>query len=197
MMVTASSSRERPRIAPYWFAIALVGLFAIALFLYHLISGTTPSRVALHIEVLDFEIYWYGIWIIGGVALGCWVVAAIAAERALAVLDQTVPQEIQQQPLSYLDLPDGLEQELDKRGVKNTGEFLYLWGLDPRNLGIKKKEVAGIQEVLETVPVFDGVLGATGQPAVTHRWVPCRQIPETDAWFETAWAEYREGEIYD
>lgn len=129
-----------------------MGLFAISLFLYHLLSGTTPSRVAIHIEALDFDIFWYGIWIIGGVALGCWVVASLASERAQTVFNQTVSQDIRQQPLSYLGLPDGLEQQLDKKGIKNSGEFLYLWGLDPRNLGIKKKEVSGIQETLETVP---------------------------------------------
>lgn len=31
---------------------------------------------------------------------------------------------------------------------------------------------------------------------VTCRWVPCRPIPETDLWFETAWAAFREGRIY-
>jgi succinate dehydrogenase/fumarate reductase flavoprotein subunit len=49
------------------------------------------------------------------------------------------------------------------------------------------------EKVLETVAVTDGA----GQPTVRHQWVPRRPIPETDAWFETAWARYREGEIYD
>jgi len=29
-----------------------------------------------------------------------------------------------------------------------------------------------------------------------HRWIDRRPLPETDAWFETAWAEFRSGEIY-
>ena len=29
-----------------------------------------------------------------------------------------------------------------------------------------------------------------------HCWVPCRNIPETDGWFETVWAEYRSGNVY-
>jgi succinate dehydrogenase/fumarate reductase flavoprotein subunit len=49
------------------------------------------------------------------------------------------------------------------------------------------------EKVLETVVVMDGA----GQPTLRHQWVPRRPIPETDAWFETAWAKYREGEIYD
>jgi len=29
-----------------------------------------------------------------------------------------------------------------------------------------------------------------------HRWVPCRPIPESDSWFETTWARFRDGGIY-
>jgi hypothetical protein len=49
------------------------------------------------------------------------------------------------------------------------------------------------EKVLETEVTMDGA----GQPTVKHRWAPRRPIPESDAWFETAWANYREGEIYD
>lgn len=31
---------------------------------------------------------------------------------------------------------------------------------------------------------------------IRHAWVPVRPIPESDEWFETAWAAYREGRIY-
>ena len=31
---------------------------------------------------------------------------------------------------------------------------------------------------------------------IRSRWIPRRPIPETDLWFETAWAAYREGKIY-
>lgn len=30
----------------------------------------------------------------------------------------------------------------------------------------------------------------------SHKWVPVRPIPDTDLWFETAWAAFRKGEIY-
>ncbi len=43
-------------------------------------------------------------------------------------------------------------------------------------------------KVQETV-VVDG--------KVRNRWVKCRPIPESDLWFETAWASYRAGKIYD
>jgi len=43
--------------------------------------------------------------------------------------------------------------------------------------------------VLETTVAEDG--------AIRHAWVPRRPIPEGDHWFETAWAAFREGRIYD
>jgi hypothetical protein len=42
--------------------------------------------------------------------------------------------------------------------------------------------------VLETVATPDG--------KTVHEWVERRPIPEADAWFETAWASFRSGEIY-
>ncbi len=32
---------------------------------------------------------------------------------------------------------------------------------------------------------------------VQNRWVDRRPIPESKLWFETAWAEFRDGRIYD
>jgi succinate dehydrogenase/fumarate reductase flavoprotein subunit len=32
--------------------------------------------------------------------------------------------------------------------------------------------------------------------SVTHCWEPCRPIPESDLWFETVWAAYRQEKIY-
>jgi len=31
---------------------------------------------------------------------------------------------------------------------------------------------------------------------ITNTWEPVRPIPEIDAWFETTWAAFRNGEIY-
>jgi hypothetical protein len=36
---------------------------------------------------------------------------------------------------------------------------------------------------------------APGQ--IAHRWVPRRPMPEPDLWFETVWARFRGGEIYE
>ena len=37
----------------------------------------------------------------------------------------------------------------------------------------------------------------TPEGGVYNAWEPCRPIPESDTWFETAWAAYREGRIFD
>ena len=44
------------------------------------------------------------------------------------------------------------------------------------------------QKVLETTLAPDG--------RVVNKWVACRPLPESDEWFETAWAAYRAGGIY-
>ena len=155
--MTAASDSKWPRVQPYWLAIALILLFALALFFYHLLSGTTPDRVAIHIEALDFDIYWYGIWIITGIALGCWVVAALASERAQAVFVQSVPEDVRRQPLAFLGLPQDIEEKVTKKGVTDTGEFLYLWGFDPRNLGLKKEENSAVHDLLLAQPWVESV----------------------------------------
>lgn len=54
------------------------------------------------------------------------------------------------------------------------------WGVLPENESFKVK-------VQETI-VVDG--------KIKNRWVKCRPIPESNLWFETAWADYRNGKIY-
>jgi len=56
------------------------------------------------------------------------------------------------------------------------------WNFEPENMAFREK-------VQETQVERDG--------AISNTWVPCRPIPETDLWFETAWAAFREGRIYD
>ena len=55
------------------------------------------------------------------------------------------------------------------------------WHFAPENPAFREK-------VLETLAAPDGT--------VACEWVPRRALPQTDAWFETAWAAYREGRIY-
>jgi hypothetical protein len=43
--------------------------------------------------------------------------------------------------------------------------------------------------VLETV--------AVPEEKVQHEWVPRRPVPREKTWFETGWAYFRDGKIYD
>jgi succinate dehydrogenase/fumarate reductase flavoprotein subunit len=48
-------------------------------------------------------------------------------------------------------------------------------------------------------PSFRGRVMETRFPSVggaRHRWVPCRPVPDSDFWFETAWGAFQRGEIY-
>jgi len=51
------------------------------------------------------------------------------------------------------------------------------------------------EKVLETT-VYGPDEGAPG-PRVENEWVERRSIPDVDAWFETAWARFRTGQVYD
>ena len=54
------------------------------------------------------------------------------------------------------------------------------WSFLPENEAFRAK-------VQETV-VSDG--------KIKNRWIACRPIPDSNLWFETAWADYRAGAIY-
>ena len=56
-----------------------------------------------------------------------------------------------------------------------------MWKFTPENAAFR-------EQVLETSVAADG--------QVACEWVARRPIPESDVWFETAWAAYRNGEIY-
>jgi len=75
---------------------------------------------------------------------------------------------------------------LDPGGTRIHETLGDEWRLVPEDPAFRER-------VLETV-----LAGADlGAPRLEHTWVPRRPLPETDAWFETAWARYREGEIYE
>ena len=70
---------------------------------------------------------------------------------------------------------------LDAQGLPIHDRLEHIWRMLPENESFR-------QQVLETYPAADGA---------DHRWVPRREIPQTDLWFETAWADFRAGRIYD
>lgn len=136
---------ERTRLPLYLIIIAAVLIGLAALYLYHLATGLTPSRTAVSFDILGFnlDIYWYGIVIVTGIGLGCWVAADLAGQRARALFEATVPVDVRQRPLSSLEeFPQETAVALARKEIKTLGDLLYVWGLDPRNLGLKKEETA-------------------------------------------------------
>jgi succinate dehydrogenase/fumarate reductase flavoprotein subunit len=76
----------------------------------------------------------------------------------------------------------GSAMVLDAGGVPAHGTLGPEWRFLPAAPAYRER-------VLETV--------ATPEGAVESRWVPRRPLPATEGWFETAWAAYRAGEIYE
>lgn len=68
-----------------------------------------------------------------------------------------------------------------KQGIPIHPKLGPEWRMIPEDPSFRGK-------VLESDP------GYHGKP--DHRWVPARPLPEANAWFETAWARFRAGEIY-
>jgi succinate dehydrogenase/fumarate reductase flavoprotein subunit len=80
-------------------------------------------------------------------------------------------------------------------GVGSRGSAVVL---DRAGTGIHPALGADWSMAPENPAFRESVLETTLDPAgeFVHRWVPCRPIPACDAWFETAWAAFREGRIY-
>ena len=81
-------------------------------------------------------------------------------------------------------------------GAGSRGSALVLDGI-----GLPLHDTLGPEwSYLPTNPEFLGSVletQASADGTIAHAWVPCRPLPQADAWFETAWAAYRNGEIYD
>ncbi|MGH2537247.1 MAG: prolipoprotein diacylglyceryl transferase [Candidatus Promineifilaceae bacterium] len=139
------------RIRPYWIVIALLVAAGAALYGYHLATGRTPDRVALRLDFIDFDVFWYGIIIVGGVVLGAWVVAHLAAERAAQLFAETVPIEVRERPVARLPLPAKVRAELEKR-AGGLGELLFEFGLAPERLGLNRAEAREVGRALRQAP---------------------------------------------
>ncbi len=141
----------------YWYLIG--GLLAVTavLFINHLITGSTPDRTIFTIPFLNLDVYWYGICIVGGIALGAYVVSKLAEERAIVLFEQAVPTEIRKRPLSRLNLPKELSQKLNKHKIKTTGELLLQWGYAPANLRLKDEEMETVSTALTKIKKFNPI----------------------------------------
>ncbi|MBN1676583.1 MAG: FAD-binding protein [Kiritimatiellae bacterium] len=76
----------------------------------------------------------------------------------------------------------GSAMVLDETGTPAHESLGQEWNFAPENPEFRDK-------VLVTAAEPDG--------RVRNEWVPRRPLPKTDAWFETAWAAFREGKIYE
>ncbi len=170
---------KKLKIEPYWFWIGSLFLVMAVLYITHLITGQTPSRVAIHIPGLNFDVFWYGIWIVGGIALGAYVISRLARERAVALFDAHVPATLRQKPVSDLALPDEIQQILTKQKISTLGDLLLHWGFEPRNLGLNQEGLEVVREKL------------VAEPAVAADWLndaPWRVWNPEHTWNGIGWA---------
>ena len=80
-------------------------------------------------------------------------------------------------------------------GVGSRGSALVL---DPAGVSAHRKLGEAWHFAEEHEGFRDKVLSTTiSGERITNRWIKRRPIPKSDLWFETAWAAYREGRIYD
>ncbi|MDT8304496.1 MAG: prolipoprotein diacylglyceryl transferase, partial [Anaerolineae bacterium] len=102
-------------------------------------TGYTPDPVAFALDFfgLDLDVYWYGVIITAGIALGAYVVASLAQERAVRTWLAEVPVAVRRQPLSRLSLSEDVEATLTGHGMTTVGELLLWWGAEPERLGLK------------------------------------------------------------
>lgn len=143
------------QLPPYWYLLSLFLLVSGAFFIVNLQTGTTPGRVAIHFEALNFDIYWYGILITGGIALGSYMVAYLVEERAKEDFESQVPPKIRQMALTKLTLSDEIMAVLSRNRIKTVGDLLFNWGLEPALTGLNPAGQQLVRPQLEKIPAFN------------------------------------------
>ncbi|MFW5940259.1 MAG: prolipoprotein diacylglyceryl transferase [Chloroflexota bacterium] len=155
MEQTARNKSRLTEVQPYWYAIGLFLLLAVGLYLYHIFTGFTPDRVALGVEALQFNIYWYGLIITGGIALGSYVVFRLALEQARRVLRDEVPRNVRSRPVDRLDLPEEIEKVLAGKDVDRMGELLLYLGFGSDGLPLNSEGRDVVRQTLAAQPGID------------------------------------------
>ena len=130
----------------YWLIIGLGLLAAGLIFVNHLRTGRTPDNTAF--TIFGLPVFWYGVVIMGGIALGAYVVSRLARDRATAVFSEVVPPEVQNRPLSSLGLSKSAQGKLADRGYATVGQLLLQWGFDPGVLPLDKRETTAVAKKL-------------------------------------------------
>jgi hypothetical protein len=88
----------------------------------------------------------------------------------------------------------GSAMVLDPGGVRVHGRLDDGWRIVPENADFREK----VQETLALPSVGHGTCPTEWvDGTVQNAWVDRRPIPQSDLWFETAWARFRSGKVYD
>ena len=157
---------------PHWLVIILFWLVMGGIYLAHLSTGWMPDRAAIHLNLFgsDFPVYWYGIIIMAGVALGANVTAHLVYGRGVRAFEQSVPAAIRQKKLSWLNLSAELMVTLAKRKVQNVGRLLLIWGFNPELLGLSRVQMREMKEALSAAANLDPLWISDDPP--WRKWNP-------------------------
>jgi phosphatidylglycerol:prolipoprotein diacylglycerol transferase len=142
---------------PHWLVIILFWIIMGGIYLAHLTTGWMPDRAALHLNLFgaDFPVYWYGIVIMFGVAMGAQVTAHLIHQRGVRILAQVVPVKIREKDLAWLNLSAELKTILAKRKVQNVGQLLLVWGFNPDLLGLNRAQMKEMKGSLAAAAGLD------------------------------------------
>ncbi len=144
-----------PRIAWQWVVMALWVVALAGLFAYHLWTGTMPPATAF--SLLGLPVYWYGILIVGGIALGASFVSRLAWQRWREAFLAAVPADVMHLPITAVSLPDEIQAKLKKQGLHSVGDLLLLYGTDPRTINLKANERSELLAALMAQPEVEAI----------------------------------------
>lgn len=153
----------------YWFVIAGLVVVTAVIFIIHLQTGFTPPAEAFTIPILNLPVYWYGIWIVGGISLGAYIVSQLARERMMALFAEAVPVEVQQRSIVTLNLSDEIEAALQNQQIHTLGELLLIWGANVKDISLKGDDIVQVQAAFAAAPDIDT---SWWQDAPWRQWYP-------------------------
>ena len=133
----------------------------------------TPPAAAFTIPILNLPVYWYGIWIVGGISLGAVVISQLAKERMMALFAESVPVEVHHRAITTLNLSEELNEKLQNQNLHTLGQLLLVWGATPKDVGLNEDER---EELL---------LALAESPSVEPEWLkdaPWRQWHPDHVW---------------
>lgn len=144
---------RRPKIEFYWIAIVVWSAALAVLFGYHLWTNKMPSATA--VSIFGLPVYWYGIIIVTGIALGAMIVSRLSWEHWRETFLETVPDGVKALPVTAVPLPETTQAKLHKQGLPTVGDLLLLWGTDPRTIRLADAERDELKTALAAVPEID------------------------------------------